>query len=105
MSPDSTIGLGGPEFDLSLELGAAGDDAHVAAALSALWTCPEVDGPWADAGAIGVSGKQGPAGEWADTKRWHFGLLNMHAATVPLPFVVYFIREHRASAEQLAEKV
>ena len=105
MSHNPTILLGGPDFDLSLELGAVGDDAHVAAALSALWTCPAVDGPWADAGAIGVTEQQGSASEWLDTKRWRFGLLRMDTMTLSLPFVVHCIREQKASAEQLAAKI
>ena len=104
MSHDPAILVGGPDFDLSLELGAAGDDAHVAAALSALWTCPLVDGPWADAGAIGVADQQGPVSEWLDTKRWRFGCLRMNAISRSIPFMVRHVREQHAPAEQLAAK-
>jgi hypothetical protein len=105
MSYGPAILIGGPDFDLSLELGAAGDDQHVAAALSALWTCPVVDGPWADAAAIGVTEQQGSVSEWPDTKRWRFGLFRMDDITLSLPFVVHCIREQKAPAEQLAAKI
>jgi hypothetical protein len=95
MSHDPTVFLRGPHFNLSLQLGAVGNDAHVAAALAALWTCPTVDGTWADADAIGVTGQQGAASEWPDTKRWCFGLLKVHAITRPLPFVAHVIREQQ----------
>jgi hypothetical protein len=105
MAHDPTILLGGPDFNLSLELGAVGDDTHVAVALSALWACPVVDGPWADAGAVGVTEKKGSVSEWLDTKRWRFGLVRMEALASSLPFVVHCIREQKASAEQLAAKI
>jgi hypothetical protein len=83
----------GPEFNLSLELGFAGDGARAAAALSALWTCPTVDGPWEDPDAIGAAGQEGTAAEHRDTKRWRYGLAKIDASCPPLPFVLYFIRE------------
>lgn len=102
---DPTSLTGGPDFNLSLELGAVGDDTHVAAAVSALWTCPAVDGPWEDADAIGLAEKRGLTRDWLDTKLWRFGILKAAYQTSSLPFIVYFIREKTASAEQLAEKI
>jgi hypothetical protein len=50
--PDDPLFLG-PEFDLSLQLGPAGDDARVAAAAEAVWTSPRVTGPWSVSSRIG----------------------------------------------------
>jgi hypothetical protein len=38
----------GAHFNLSLELGFAGDDKRVCEAICALWDCHQVEGPWAD---------------------------------------------------------
>ncbi len=97
--------IGGAEFHLSLELGLVGADTHCAAALTALWTCPMLSGPWASADAVGAAGRQGSATERLDTKRWRFGLLRMGAAAPSLPFVAHLIREKKTSAEQRAATI
>ncbi len=98
--------FGGADFDLSLELGLVGDDAHVAAALAALWTCSILSGPWADVDSIGVAGRQALVTERLNAKYWRFfGLLQTGVATPSLPFVVHSIREQKASVEQHATTV
>ena len=97
--------FGGPEFNLSLELGRAGNDQQALAAISQLWSYPNIDGPWADADTIGASGRKGAITELRDTELWRFGTLRLEEATPPLPLVVYLIREQRASAEQRSAKI
>ena len=70
-----------------------------------LWTCPSVDGPRAVAGDIGVSGQLGTARDWQNDANWRFGTLRMDGVTPPLPFIVYCIRERKASAKQMSEKI
>lgn len=82
----------GPAFCLSLELGFARNDAHAAAALTALWACPLVEGPWAEPGDIGQTVSRG------DPASSHFGLLTSGLVGHSLPFRLSLIREKRAQA-------
>jgi hypothetical protein len=80
----------GPAFCLSLELGFAGNDAHATAALTALWSCPLVEGPWAEPGDIGrIASRGGPATS-------PFGLFTSGPVGHSLPFSLSLIREERA---------
>ena len=77
----------GPAFCLSLELGFAGDNTH---ATAALWSCPLVEGPWAEPGNIGRPVCHG------DPTSSRFGLLTSSLVGRPLPFRLSLIREERA---------
>lgn len=84
-----------PSFSLSLELGFAGCDERVAAALSAFWMCPGVEGPWTEPGDIGNPERHGLA-SGCDARQAPYGLLTTKAATPPMPFVLHCIREECA---------
>jgi hypothetical protein len=83
---------GGPDFDLSLELGRAGNDHHAHTALSRLWMCPNVDGPFLESLV-----PRGP--------ECQFGILQIAEAALKLPFLLYWIREQSASEEGLRSKI
>jgi hypothetical protein len=83
---------GGPDFDLSLELGRAGNDRYVHTALSRLWMCPNVDGPFLDSVVPG-----GP--------ECQFGILQIAQAALKLPFILRCIREQRASEQDLRSEI
>lgn len=85
----------GPSFGLSLELGFAGRDERMAAALSAFWTCPGVEGPWTEPGDIGRPERH-RLSSGSDIGRAPYGLLTIGVATPPIPFVLHCIREERA---------
>lgn len=73
----------GPWFDLSVELGPTGNTALQSAALSRLWTCCRVSGPWV-----------GPT----KLPQTPFGILKMVDDGAPrLPFAACSIREQDAS--------
>jgi hypothetical protein len=83
----------GPAFCLSLELGFAGDDAHAAAALTALWSCPLLEGPWAKPNDIGTAMSRGDVTA-------QFGLITSKLIGRPLPFERWMIRETRAQVRE-----
>ncbi len=87
--------FGGPHFCLSLELGFAGHDEQVAAALSAFWKCAGVEGPWAEPGDIGRSEGHGLASD-SNIQPASYGLITNEMATSPIPFALHPIREKRA---------
>lgn len=94
--PDDPLFLG-PEFDLSLQLGPAGDDARVAAAAEAVWTCPAVAGPWSVSSRIGKGQplRPDPSERGRRLNKSRFGLVTVDGeAGCALPFVLHLIRDH-----------
>lgn len=85
----------GPHFCLSLELGFAGRDEQMTAALSAFWKCPGVEGPWAEPGDIGRSEGHGLAAD-SSIRPASYGRITTEALASPIPFVLHPIREKRA---------
>jgi len=81
----------GLSFDLSLELGPAGDRERGNKAIEHLWTCTGVSGPWA--GSIVPNGPE-----------CEFGILEMFDVA-SLPFIVQCIQESCASDHDLAQPI
>jgi hypothetical protein len=82
----------GASFDLSLELGPAGDQHRGNTAIERLWTCANIVGPW-----FGSIVRNGP--------ECQFGILEMPDGAPPLPFIVHWIQERRASDDDLAAPI
>lgn len=94
--PDDPLFLG-PEFDLSLQLGPAGDDGRVAAAAEAVWASPTVTGPWSVSSRIGKGRPlyPDPSERGRRLNKSRFGLLSVdEKAGCVLPFVLHLIRDH-----------
>ena len=89
----------GPHFSLSLDLGFAGQDEQVMAALSTLYACPRVHGIWAEPQDVGTLDLRGFPSPY-DAAQPPYGLLTIDAATPPIPFVLHVIRESRAENDR-----
>jgi len=85
----------GPAFDLLLQLGPAVDDAQIAAAAEAVWTCPMVAGPWSVSSRIGKVGplRPDPSERGRRLNQSRFGLLTVDEAGSALPFVLSLIHD------------
>jgi hypothetical protein len=82
----------GPDFDLSLELGTAGNDQHAAAAISRLWSYPQIEGPWIT--RLVPNGSEG-----------EFGILRIAGVSASLPFAAYRIREQHSARDKSGSKI
>lgn len=89
----------GAHFDLSLELGFAGDDQHIIEVSTAFWACPQVDGPWDEPRSTGT-GRTSLVRDEAILKRQRYGRLCPGDPFPTLSFALAWVRENGVKTQE-----